>query len=798
MFFSPGKILLSGLLLLSLSTTGAVVLVQDGIAQAGIVLSRQATRSAQFAAAELQYHIEKITGTRLPIEQEPGNLENVKIFVGESDFTRQNGFRSEDFKEQEYLLSVQPDSIILAGSDRPDFGIVDYADEKTFPDSSTRDIYGQGGTGGFHQQGTCYAVYDFLEDFCGVRWYSPTELGLDFIPRKTLTVEAKRIRRIPDSHHRMLIKELGVAQDFCGDTVDGGVTEVLDRREMILWARRMRLGGTAFACNHSLYGYYARFLKTNPEWFAQGYEGRPPQLCYTAPGLIQQVAQDARDFFDGKLRLSSAYACGDFFSVMPMDNLQICKCPRCQSLIKTGNHRGRGVYTDRLSKYYFSFVNQVAKELAKTHPGKWITTAAYNYSAYPPEEEKMADNVAVVLCLGIRQPYNRERRENDLEILRAWQNKAPDHIKSVWLYFCYPALDAVGANERCFPGFFSRDLLAVLEEFRKSGIRGFIIEPSYMKGRVRNALMDQLELFLISKLFYNAGQDGKMLRNEFFQRYFGAAEAPMKQIYSEMEEAFCDATVEYPDEGVQTQAVAWENLGTETRMNRWNALFTTARGLAENEKEKKRLELFEKGIIRYMNAGREAYLQTVPVREKTAGRTILVPESKRDNWSEAVGFGDFYTVAGETPKCRVEGKMKHDGEKLYIQMTASGTPDSFPPVANPAHYNDGWWLYFARQRSRPYHQLLVEPNGEFTARAHRITVEEWKANVSVKTSSEDTKRSLELIFPLSSLLPGGVKPDDTIFFNIIRANPDKEFTAWIPPFTAGRDAPSRFGVLHLK
>ncbi len=37
------------------------------------------------------------------------------------------------------------------------------------------------------------------------------------------------------------------------------------------------------------------FEGRHADWFAQGYEGTPPQMCYTNPGLIQQVAQDARD-----------------------------------------------------------------------------------------------------------------------------------------------------------------------------------------------------------------------------------------------------------------------------------------------------------------------------------------------------------------------------------------------------------------------------------------------------------------------------------------------------------------------
>ena len=46
-------------------------LVKDGQAAGVIVLSSNPTRSARFAAAELNYHIEKVTGTKLPIMDSP-------------------------------------------------------------------------------------------------------------------------------------------------------------------------------------------------------------------------------------------------------------------------------------------------------------------------------------------------------------------------------------------------------------------------------------------------------------------------------------------------------------------------------------------------------------------------------------------------------------------------------------------------------------------------------------------------------------------------------------------------------
>ena len=73
--------------------------------------------------------------------------------------------------------------------------------------------------------------------------------------------------------------------------------------------------------------------------FAKGYEGKPDQLCYTSRELIEQLAQDARDYYDGK---KTGAELGIFwqprlpnpFPVEPMDNSFFCKCPECQKFFK--------------------------------------------------------------------------------------------------------------------------------------------------------------------------------------------------------------------------------------------------------------------------------------------------------------------------------------------------------------------------------------------------------------------------------------------------------------------------------
>ena len=154
-----------------------------------------------------------------------------------------------------------------------------------------------------------------------------------------------------------------------------------------------------------------------PNFFAKGQTGGAGwlQYCYTNPGLIQQVAQDARDFFDGKGLKGYAPAMGDFFAVVPMDSNAWCLCANCQAEIEkdketAGPHFSNG----RASGYMFGFVNNVAKELQKTHPDKYISALAYWDYAYYPERIQLEPNIAVAPCLQTRIYWGPNIVRNDI------------------------------------------------------------------------------------------------------------------------------------------------------------------------------------------------------------------------------------------------------------------------------------------------------------------------------------------------------------------------------------------------
>ena len=150
------------------------------------------------------------------------------------------------------------------------------------------------------------------------------------------------------------------------------------------------------------------------------------QFCYSNPGLVAQVAQDARDFFDGKGLKGSQVAMGDYFAVVPLDNNRWCKCDRCQVVLERDKERKRGAHfnSGTASHYLHGFVNAVAKEVAKSHPDKYIVTLAYHVYAFVPEDFELAPNVAVAPCLQVRNYWAPRIKAHEHTFYKEWACRA--------------------------------------------------------------------------------------------------------------------------------------------------------------------------------------------------------------------------------------------------------------------------------------------------------------------------------------------------------------------------------------
>jgi len=573
-----------------------VVLVREGNAACTIVTGRNLTPAARLAAFELQYHVLKATGAELPIRTDAEQVTGPRILIGDSAATRAMGFNISEFAPQEYLIAFRPGTVILIGRDWRGTAANPAGFGRPLCCGDERSVGEMELPGVYDEQGTCYAVYDFLERFCGVRWYGAPENAIIIPSQKTLTVSGTDIRRSPALKYRDALWS-GNWPFMKGQW--GPVTQP----EIHLFWRRLRLGGEKWAANHTFHPRTIETKFTDPEYQAKG-PGQGTQLCYTSPRLVQEVAQMARDFFDGKEDPPAGWkAVGDYFAIVPDDNSKFCECERCQALLESGKDMRTGQFSSgEVSNYFFSFVNAVAREVAKTHPDEYIATLAYWNYAFPPRGFDIEPNVSIAPCLHTcYYAIHKEMRENDMKLYNEWLEKAEAPI-FLWNYYHHPMEAALINKFKCFPNVMVHETARIMRMFIDDGIRGIFICGE----------QDMLEGYVIAKIWDDPTQNVDAIIDEFFDLYFGAAAKPMKKFYLQLEEIACDAD-NYPrplyrNNGIDWEGVAWTHLGTEKRMKRLGTLIEEAQAHARTEQEKERVALWKQALWKWMQDGRAEYL----------------------------------------------------------------------------------------------------------------------------------------------------------------------------------------------
>ncbi|MBM4031343.1 MAG: hypothetical protein FJ291_06100 [Planctomycetes bacterium] len=186
-----GLVALQGCAGLGRQRRHVLLMAVNGQPQAAIVIARDATKAAKLAALELQHHVKRISDAVLPVvpDDAPVDPGTDRILVGESAATAALGLKGDDLRPQEYVIRFLPRTLVLMGRDKPERGTVKYDEDDPLRFQSWPDL--------FDEQGTLYAVYDFLERHCDVRWFAPHELGT-VCPRTTsLAALGRDARRSP-------------------------------------------------------------------------------------------------------------------------------------------------------------------------------------------------------------------------------------------------------------------------------------------------------------------------------------------------------------------------------------------------------------------------------------------------------------------------------------------------------------------------------------------------------------------------------------------------------------------------
>ena len=675
------KKLFFGLCAAALSVCASdIFLVRNGKAEAEIVLPEKAPGSVQLAAYELNAHIQLITGVKLPVSAKASGKYKTVIELGT---------KPEKFKEEYSAVEVAPGKIRIYGYDAPFYGKVDYNKHSTFAKGSA---------------GTLFAAYDFLEKFCGVRWYAPGKYGTVYSRSKDLAVKTGKSRIVSKtaSYRRLSpMPQRYLIQKFYGCSL----------RDMALHHLRWRTFAYSPGDHHNIYPIYyeyyapaerdpelrAIFKERRPEFFAKGYDGvmapvdkyvrreypndvnLPPGICFSDPGPVKYFANMAiRKYNNEKIiglpRPYTPRLEGRPFyeTISHMDATSLCRCDKCRKRIAEGK------------SIQWQFIADVANEVAKTHPQINISSGAYQDRAPFPEDVKFPSNIGISIPLGIHAWWNPEfyRIQHD-EHYEAWRKRFGGKNMAVWLYIFGPSWDSLTRyKHKYFPGLYPRMAGKIVKKLTNDGVRGCMLEVELEQNT--------LEAYLACMTFYNPDLDTGKVIDEYFDKYYMESAAEMREFYREIESAYCNWK-NYPADmfgprgaaekqrlnslgsGMLTADRNW-SIGTEERMAKLVKLFNEAERKA-SPLVKARLKLLRRAFWDQAVKGIAEHQMRLK-NQKTPGKSVVIPrissaggDPDKVNWSKAAPMGDCHSLTtGEVHPDAFMFKMAADDKFLYMEM----------------------------------------------------------------------------------------------------------------------------------
>src|SRR5579871_2595445 len=308
----------------------------QGKAQCTIVTQPGATPPERYAAQELATTLQQVTGATFSVAESDKDAPASAIIVGPGSVAKAvfPEVALEKFGNEQLTIRTKDKRLLLAGG-RP--------------------------------RGTLYAVYRFLQEQCGVRWWTPWASTTPHHPNLTLpdlaleeqpAFESRDPYWFPAFNPDWAARNFSNSQSAHLDDAHGGC---------------IRYKGFV----HTFYPLVPpeKYAALHPEWYAlingkRTFENA--QLCTTNPQL--------RDFLVDQIRAwIKESPDASIISLSQNDCFNACQCPNCKALDdREGSHSGS----------MLALVNYVAERIGKEYPDVAIDTLAYQYTRKAPKDIK--------------------------------------------------------------------------------------------------------------------------------------------------------------------------------------------------------------------------------------------------------------------------------------------------------------------------------------------------------------------------------------------------------------------------
>ena len=459
-----------------------MIIVDDGVSSFYIVTAESPDETIVTATKELQTYIEKISGAKLDIVTENNLPEGSKaILVGETELEKdiveidRSSIKSDGFR-----LYSDGNYFIIAGAD---------------------------------SRGTLYGAYTFLEEYLGVRWFTPK---LEVVPEsEDIVIDADIDRTVEPS--------FSVRRNDCGGTNDAHRART--KMNVSFWQPATAYGGalTYVVWDASLPSLVPDSLfAEHPKYFALLEDGTrsTDHVCLTHPDVLDITIESVRN----KIEENTTGA--KYVHIGQKDNQNYCHCENCEALYeKYGN----------ICAPTLIFTNNLADALDEDYPDFMFTFFAYLETERPPQDLslKCNKNVAPVLCglhSACRSHPLTECGNEDVQeetLLTAYGEHEPriaedflNWTKVAETTYIYDYTINFLNTAQFFSNFGT--MQSTMKYMHDIGITGYI----YNCGDGHSAAFNEMRNYLLTKLQWDVDCDVEYHMMDFIKAYYGEDAAP--------------------------------------------------------------------------------------------------------------------------------------------------------------------------------------------------------------------------------------------------------------------------------
>ncbi len=450
-----------------------LTLARRGLAQYQILIPKDATTQESKAAADLSDWLRQITSASFAVVKESGATapEGRFISIGKTRLLRESGLSAARAK---------------------------LGDEGYAVDEKDRNLFLLGGA----TRGPINAVYAFLEEDLGCRWYSRFSQTLP--SSTTLKVRPVKRRYVP---------ALDIRDPYYWEAFDGGWslrnrTNAPDAKVPMEWGGHKRYA--LFVHTFGMLVPPAKYFEEHPDYFSEHNGKRDTgQLCFSSPGAIAAATETTK-------RILKDNPDAQIISVSQNDSVPCCECEKCKAAAAA-----EGSYSGPL----LQFVNAVAADVEKDFPKVTVSTLAYLDTAVPPKTVRPRRNVAIQLCTDVSawpEPFlTIEETEAFQARMKAWA--AMGARIHVWDYT---------VNFSHYPGPMPNWQVVTdsIRFFVKHNAAGVMLQGNYQTPGTADGFM---RTWVWAKQLWDPSRDTQSLMKDFVYGYYGKA-APAIWEYQEL------------------------------------------------------------------------------------------------------------------------------------------------------------------------------------------------------------------------------------------------------------------------